>query len=202
MLNKRIKSLLVAGLLVMSMTGGAFAAETELPASGTSVIEYPNFGDFSFKDYSLQGGNIILTLYKDSNGYRANIKWVAENFKVTGIKMIYEDESFSVRDIMLPGEAAEGQDCYIAVQDGEYFKVAVNDGIKDKKLVKVEVMFENLTKDDEPVVPPVIPPVDPEEPEEDVKDPETGDASIMPIVATALASAAGLFVLSKKDDEE
>ncbi len=198
---KKIKVLLLTGVLSLCMCANAFAENSELPASGTSVIEYPDFGDFSFKDYSFQDGNIILTLYKDSNGYRANIKWVAENFKVTGIKMIYEDGSFSVRDIMLPGEAAEGQDCYIAVPDGDHFKVAVNDGVKDKKLVKVEVMFKNLTKDDEPV-----PPVDPEEPpveeEEKVDDPETGDISIIPIVGIAVVSAAGLFVLNKKDDEE
>ena len=194
MLNKRIKSLLVAGLLVMSMTGGVFAAESELPTTGTSIIEHPDFGDRTFKDFKFQDDNIILTLYDDSDGYRAVIKWVAENFKVTGIKMTYEDGTYSIMDIKLPGETEEGQDCYDAVLNGDLYNVAINDKT-DKKLVKVEVMFINLTKDDKPVTPPV-------EPKEEITDPETGDASIIPIVATAVISAAGLYVVSRKDDEE
>jgi hypothetical protein len=68
-------------------------------------------------------------------------------------------------------------------------------------LIKVEVEFVPVDKDNNG-----IPdfkdskPVDPNP--EEIKDPETGDTSIMPIVVTAVVSAAGLFVLNKKDDEE
>lgn len=209
MLNKRIKSLLVAGLLVFSMSGAVFAEGADLPKEGTIKIDYPDFGVKTFKEYKLQGGNIILKLYNDNNDYRADVRWNPEVVKVTGIKMTYEKaegeevETYSTRDIKLPDEVQAGQDCHVAVKEGDLYKVTnVADSIKDKKLIKVEIMFENLTKDDEPVVPPVIPPVDPEEPEEKIDDPETGDTSMMPIVVTAVASVAGLFVLNKKDDEE
>ena len=66
------------------------------------------------------------------------------------------------------------------------------------KLVKVEITFENLTKGDEPVVPPEEPPVTPEE---EIDDPETGDVGMMiGVVSVALASL-GLVVVNKKKDE-
>lgn len=206
MLNKRIKSLLVAGLLVFSMAGGVFAEGSDLPKEATIKIENPDFGDFMNKTYELQDKFIILKLTRHSSGedsyddYQAHLTWDAEKYEVTHIKMVYEDESFTERDIMI--KAAEGKDCYVAVlgEDGKYRVSPIGDDISGKKLIRVEVTFKNLTKGDNPVVPPVVPPT--EEPEEDVYDPETGDASIMPIVATAVLSAAGLYVVCKKDDEE
>ena len=202
MLNKRIKSLLVAGLLVFSMAGGVFAEGSDLPKEATIKIENPDFGDFMNKTYELQDKFIILKLTRHSSGedsyddYQAHLTWDAEKYEVTHIKMVYEDESFTERDIMI--KAAEGKDCYVAVlgEDGKYRVSPIGDDISGKKLIRVEVTFKNLTKGDNPVVPPT------EEPKEDVYDPETGDASIMPIVATAVLSAAGLYVVCKKDDEE
>ena len=204
MLNKRVKSLLAAGILIFNISGTVFAEGTNLPAEGTIKIENPDFEDKTYKKFEFQDSNIILWLYKDSDGYRANITWMKENYKVTGIKLIYDDGSFSEQDIMIPGEAAEGQDCYVAVPDGDTFVVGTQHKVGDKKLVKVEIVFENLTKSDDPVTPPVDPnpTPDPEQPPEKVIDPETGDAGIMSIVAVATVSAAGLFALRKKDDEE
>lgn len=192
---KKAKCLLVAGLLALGMSGVSFANELELPTIGTSVIEYPNFEDKTFKEFKLQGDNIILTLYKDSDGYRANVKWVAENFNVTGIKMIYKDGSYSYRDIMV--EAEEGKDCYLAIKDGEFYKVSINDGVKNKELVKVELIFENLTKSDEPITP-----GEPEEPKENVIDPETGDKSILVYTVVGVASSIALLQLNKKKKDE
>ena len=192
---KKAKCLLVAGLLALGMSGVSFANELELPTIGTSVIEYPNFEDKTFKEFKLQGDNIILTLYKDSDGYRANVKWVAENLNVTGIKMIYEDGSYSYRDIMV--EAEEGKDCYLAIKDGEFYKVSINDGVKNKELVKVELTFENLTKSDEPITP-----WEPEEPKENVIDPETGDKSILVYTVVGVASSIALLQLNKKKKDE
>lgn len=203
MLNKRIKSLLVAGLLVFSMSGAVFANGSDLPANGTIKIDYPDFGAKSYKEYTeLQGGKIHLTLYKDGNSYRADVKWDPSVIKVTGIKMTYEKaegetvETYSTRDIKLPDEVQDDQGCYVAVKEGDLYKVTnIADGISGKKLVKVEIMFVNLTKGQQGT--------DPEEdPKEKIDDPNTGDASIMPIVATAILSAAGLYVVCKKDDEE
>lgn len=207
MLNKRIKSLLVAGLLVFSMSGMAFAAETELPKEATAKIENPDFGAFQSKTYELQDKFIVLKLSKYTStvegeikvDYQAHLTWDAEKYEVTHIKMVYEDGTVAERDILTSAE--EGKDCYIAVlKDGKYVVSSIGDDVVGEKLVRVEVTFKNLTKGNKPVEPPVVPPT--EEPKEDVYDPETGDASIMPIVATAILSAAGLYVVCKKDDEE
>lgn len=210
MLNKRIKSLFVAGLLVFSMAGGVFAEGADLPKEATIKIENPDFGDFQSKTYELQDKFIVLKLSKYTStvegevkvDYQAHLTWDAEKYEVTHVKMIYEDGSFAERDIMV--KAAEGKDCYIAAlgEDGKYRVSPIGDDISGKKLIRVEVTFKNLTKGGNPVTPPTPPTPPTEEPEEEVYDPATGDASIMPIVATAILSAAGLYVVCKKDDEE
>ena len=203
MLNKRIKSLLIAGLLVFSMVGGVFAEGETLPAEGTIEVEYPDFEGKSFKDYSFQDGNIKLRLYRDykSEGvfdYRADVIWTAENVKVTNVKFIYKDESSSERNIKLPGETAEGENCYDAVADGENYKaINIADSIEEKELIEVQITYINKTKSDKPVTPEP----EPEEEDEEIKDPATGDASIMPLVATAVISAAGLYLVNRKDEE-
>lgn len=197
MLNKRIKSLLVAGLLIFSMSGAVFAEGADLPKEATIKIEYPDFGASTQKIYELQDGKILLTLNDDSSGYRAFVNWVAAEYKVTQIRLFFDDGSHSVIDVKLPGEAKEGENCYEAKLIGDKYKVSVGNITTDRQLIRVEIDYINLTKSDNPVTPPVTP-----DPEEKVTDPETGDASIMPIVATAVLSAAGLYIVCKKDDEE
>lgn len=200
MLNKKIKSILVAGLVIMSMTGNAFANETEsLPKEATITIENPDFGDFVEKIYDdeLQDGKIVLTLNDDSSGYRAFVNWVAAEYKVTQIRLFFDDGSNSIMDIKLPGETKEGENCHDATLVGDRYKVGTN-VTTDKKLIRVEIDYINLTKDDEAVDPDNG---DDEKEKEKITDPATGDASIMPLVATAVVSAAGLFVLNRKDEE-
>jgi hypothetical protein len=59
MLNKKIKSLFVAGLLVFGMNGAAFAEGADLPKTSTSIIEYPKFEEGK-RIIELQGGLIIV----------------------------------------------------------------------------------------------------------------------------------------------
>ena len=94
-------------------------------------------------------------------------------------------------------EAEEGKDCYLAIKDGEFYKVSINDGVKNKELVKVELTFENLTKGDEPITP-----GEPEEPKENVIDPETGDKSILVYTVVGVASSIALLQLNKKKKDE
>ena len=200
MLNKRIKSLLVAGILVISMTGGVFAEKQTV--QGKSTITNPAFVDGVFNK-TLQGEGIIIE-GSEQEGYYYYLTTSWDSSKLTVKDVILHFEGGGV----VYNEALFREDQCGVVQGKEGWKYVnfVND--IDEKVVKIEVIYEAV-KGDDPIVPPVdpedppvVPPVNPEEPEEDVDDPETGDASIMPIVATALASAAGLFVLSKKDDEE
>jgi LPXTG-motif cell wall-anchored protein len=194
---KKVKSLLIAGLLVFGMGGNAFAAEEgELPATATSTITNPKFEEgLTQRVIELQNGNIVVTLNKDG---RVLVKWKSEVIKVTKVNVTFKDETVATQDIYLPGEKPEGQDCHAAQADGEWFKSLIqNSG----EIVKVEITFENLTKGDKPVVPPVVPPVTP--PEEEIVDPETGDVNTMVILGISALSAGAVLVLTnRKKDEE
>ena len=90
-MNKKIKSLLVAGLLVVGMSGmkiDAFAAE-----SLTSVIEYPQFEEGqNQKVITLQHGYIVLTITQNEDGsYYITTNWDASVVKVTSVKTFYEN---------------------------------------------------------------------------------------------------------------
>ena len=195
-MNKKIKSLLVAGLLVVGMSGSVFANETELPKVSTSTITNPSFEE-GRRVVELQGGMIIVEMVEKENGeYEILTKWDAEGIKIIGVKSYYENGSIDHSNYF-----QEWYDCNTLEKEGEFYKGTVEGGGNGPsgplgKLVKVEVTFENLVKGDEPV----IPPEDPEDPE-DIYDPETGDASSMIFVATALFSA-GALMLNKKKDEE
>ena len=200
-MNKKIKSLLVAGLLVVGMSGNVFANESELPSVSTSAITYPKFEDGK-RVVELQGGLIVVEMTEKENGeYDIVVKWKEESIKILGVKSYYENGSIDHTNYF-----EEWYECNTLGEEGEFVFGKVlggGEGVSGPlgELVKVEVTFENLTKGDEPVVPPVEP-EEPEVPEEEIDDPETGDASSLMAVGTAIASAIGIYTLNKKDDEE
>ena len=195
-MNKKIKSLLVAGLLVVGMSGNVFAAESDLPSISTSTITQPKFEDGK-RVVELQGGLIIVEMTEKENGeYDIVVKWDGESIKVLGVKSYYENGSIDHTNYF-----EELYHCNTLEEEGEFFKGTVlggGNGVSGPlgKLVKVEVTFENLTKGNEPVVPPEEP-----EPEEGIDDPETGDAGLMVGIATATLASLGLVVVNKKKDE-
>ena len=195
-MNKRIKSLLVAGLLVVGMSGSVFANELELPTTSTSTISYPKFEDGK-RVVELQGGLIVVEMTEKENGeYDIVVKWKEESIKILGVKSYYENGSIDHTNYF-----EELYHCNTLGKEGEFvFGKVLGGGAGFSgplgELVKVEVTFENLTKGDEPVVPPVTPP------EEEIVDPGTGDASMIVVAGIAITSAAGLLIASKKDDEE
>ena len=199
-MNKKVKSLLVSGLLVFSMAGSAFAAEeSELPSVSTSTITHPKFEDGK-RVVELQGGLIVVEMTEKENGeYDIVVKWKEESIKILGVKSYYENGSIDHTNYF-----EELYHCNTLGEEGEFVFGKVLGGGEGfsgplGKLVKVEVTFENLTKGDEPVIPPEEPPVTP--PEEEIDDPETGDAGMMiGVVSVALASL-GLVVVNKKKDE-
>ena len=195
-MNKKVKSLLVAGLLVFSMAGSAFAAEeSELPSVSTSTITHPKFEDGK-RVVELQGGLIVVEMTEKENGeYDIVVKWKEESIKILGVKSYYENGSIDHTNYF-----EELYHCNTLGEEGEFvFGKVLGGGAGFSgplgKLVKVEVTFENLTKGDEPVVPPVTPP------EEEIDDPETGDAGMMIGVASAVIASLGLVVINKKKDE-
>jgi hypothetical protein len=195
-MNKKIKSLLVAGLLVVGMGGNAFAAgESELPTTSTSTITNPKFEDGK-RVVELQGGLIVVEMTEKENGeYDIVVKWKEESIKILGVKSYYENGSIDHTNYF-----EELYHCNTLGKEGEFVFGKVLGGGEGfsgplGKLVKVEVTFENLTKGDEPVVPPVTPP------EEEIVDPETGDAGMMIGVVSVAVASLGLVVVNKKKGE-
>lgn len=193
-MNKKVKSLLVAGLLVIGMNGmrvNVFAAEPLV-----STITNPKLVD-NKKIISLQGGSIIVEVTKTTEGYKFAPRWDSNKFKVTDVRAYYDDE---IKTSIYNASYFVDSKCYPVEKDSNVYKSDVIDMKIAANLIKVEVVFVPVDKDnngkpdfkdDKPVTP-----------DQSVDDPNTGDTSIMPMVATAIVSAAGLFVLNKKDDEE
>lgn len=190
---KKVKCLLVAGLLVLGMGGNVFADDVQ---QAVSTITNPKFVEGEFNK-QLQDGNIVIkATEQDGYYYYVTTEWNGEKIKIIDVKLHFEDGSVVFNEALFKEEA-----CGV-VQDKEGWKYVnlVND--VDKKVVKIEVVFEPV-KGNDPVVPPVEPPVEPEEPEEEVKDdPQTGDSSMLLYVGTAAASIGGLYVLTRKKEDK
>jgi LPXTG-motif cell wall-anchored protein len=188
---KKVKCLLIAGLLVLGMGGNVFADETQ---QAVSTITNPKFVEGEFNK-ELQEGNIVIkATEQDGYYYYVTTEWNGEKVKIIDVKLHFEDGSVVFNEALFKEEQ-----CGV-IQDKEGWKYVnlVND--VDKKVVKIEVVFEPV-KSNDPVVPPVEPPV--EEPEEEVKDdPQTGDSSILLYVGTAAASIGGLYVLTRKKEDK
>ena len=203
-MNKKIKSLLVAGLLVFSMAGSAFAAEeSELPAVSTSAITHPKFEDGK-RVVELQGGLIVVELTEKENGeYDIVVKWKEESIKILGVKSYYENGSIDHTNYF-----EELYHCNTLGKEGEFVFGKVLGGGEGfsgplGKLVKVEITFENLTKGDDPVNPPVDPTPDPDPtPEEKLDDPKTGDVNTMVILGVSAFSAGTVLVLTNRKKDE
>jgi hypothetical protein len=195
MLNKRIKSVLVAGLLIVGM--GFAKVDSFALEPITSTITNPKLID-NKKTISLQGGSIIVEVTKTEDGYVFEPRWDSNKFKVLDIKAHYDDE---LNTVINSESYFVSSKCYPIQENSNVYKSDAIDMKIDANLIEVEVVFVPVDKDNNGV--PDFKdskPVDPNP--EEIKDPETGDASIMPIVVTAAVSAAGLFVLNRKDDEE
>jgi hypothetical protein len=208
-MNKKIKSLLVAGLLVLGMSGmknDVFAAELL-----TSTIKDIVFvTDETQKVIPLQNGYITVTINKNNGVYDVVVEWDKTAVDVVGMTSIFENNSLY----------SDFNTCYDYVTDGNKIIVTIRDvgsvptGFDPMgELVQIDVNFNLVDTDgdgapdikddtpngEEPEDP--QPPAEPQEPT--VIDPETGDVSTIAFVATIALSTAGLvYVNRKKDDEE
>lgn len=207
MLNKRIKSLLVAGLLVFSMNGVAFATEDSVAdKNGVATITNPKFdanGNRSITKAILNGDikvNLVETVDEDGDYlYNIEVSWDSTKVKLTDIQSSYENGN-----IMHGNYVGDWYHCNTLVKEGDIYKVTVEGGSESfetikglGKLTELRIYYEAVKSSD-----PVNPNPNPDPEEKITYEPVTGDASIMPIVITAVVSAAGLYVLNKKDDEE
>ena len=198
-MNKKIKSLLVAGLLVVGMSGNVFADDdTPIVPPHESSITHIVLGD----EYSLQDGGLKVTL--DPSGVlilKTSLDF-NENYNLLNVMITLDDGT--VENVTIDKFTTYG------VGDGIEYQLNLASGKIDRLDVDaVKVCFEYADstdsdndgvpdfKDDEPVNP--EPPVE-EEPE--INDPETGDSSLMFVVGTGVVSAVGLYAITRKKDEE
>lgn len=171
MLNKRIKSLLITGLVILGMSGSVFAE-----GNGNDGCQVPGLrGHVSSNEHKVE--DVTQDTF---------LAWVAEvNSTNTGI-VIESPNNFN----------GNGYHTFKVYKDADFNHEKDDNHQIEVLHVKFSVQIPEEEKSDDPQPPtPVNPPELPVEP-------PTGDASIMPIVVTALASAAGLYVVCKKDDEE
>jgi len=197
-MNKKVKSLLVAGLLVFGMSGNVFADDVHV--NDALIVENIKLDEvFIFQD-----NNVFLELDGPSNILLADIKaaWV-ENYNITYVKLILKDGS----EVNVPMEKINVENNGSGLIRNSVDLDDLDDplGASDVKTVKIGIDYKYPQdedgngvpdfKDDEPVDPPVE-----EEPE--IHDPNTGDAGMMVGAITVAAASIGLFVVNKKKDEE
>ena len=159
MLNRRIKSLLVAGLLVVGMSGSVFAAGNGNDGCYLGVDGHGSGNEHKIKDITLNSWTEFKNDFNNNANNKENgfsIVTKSENKNNGTYHILYGEEQIEVIHVDFAEPLTEEQ--------------------KEAKRPKPEI--------------PTLP------------EPETGDASIMPIAATAVAAAAGLYVVCKKDDEE
>lgn len=199
MLNKRIKSLLVAGLVILGMGFAkvdSFAAETDPLVSKITDIVFVK-GEQQ-KVETLQHGYITVTMTRTADGkYDIVVKWDKTILDVVKVESIFEKNTL-ISDLNTCYDVEyEGNNVIVTIKDANVIPEALGSG-NYGELKGVNVYFTLVDEDGDGV--PNFKEGTPVPPKTD--EPETGDASMIIAASVAVASVAGLFVLGKKDDEE
>lgn len=206
MLNKRIKSLFVAGLVILGMSGNAFAAG-ESTSQFTSYQTYPTISDES-SEAVFQDGAIVVDVsidgnYANQDVYMYEVLWNPNKYDVTKITLILDDGYEIYTDLTSEYRSPTEDSTEV-----EGFKVYKGQGsYKKGKIVKeIRVEYDYGTDTDEDGIPdfkddsPTVPDT-PNKPEK--VDPETGDAGVAGLLLAAVGIGTGLVVVNKgKEDEE
>lgn len=211
-MNKKVKSLLAGGLLVVGMSGNVFALEQNryygndgngAPCRHEHVGEANKIENPTDGVYEL-GGVVKVTV----NGKYA---------KVEPIKDEHEYDLAEIEAIHLKG--GNGYHCYVLDKGNgetwaENLSCPLNKGENIPNISHITVIYKEVPKSERPdpdgkgdtPVDPKPEEVDPK-PEEPTKpgagesEKPMGDVGIMPMATVAVASAAALVVLNKKDEE-
>ena len=197
-MNKKVKSLLVAGLLVVGMSGNVFGLEkTEYEGndgkgqcehSVANKLEEPTAGEH------IIAGVVKVTVSADRK--YAKVEPLKNEAGVTLAK---------INAVHMKG--GPNYNCYVLGEDEGWvdnLSCPLNGGKKIPEISHISVDFELIEFDDKNGngVPDHKDSEVPEGPTSGPVDPGTGDASMMLVVGGAIASAAGLIFLSKKDKDE
>ena len=203
-MNKRIKSLIVAGMMVVGMSGSVFA--NEIPQGPfVSYKTHPTLLDES-SEAVFQNGAIVVDVSKEElseqDVFHYSLEWNSHKFKMNKLILFLEDGNTIEEDLNSASGVAQTKD----VEGKENFKIFKSQSATSSgsNIVKIQVQYEYGTdtdgdgipdfKDDEPVTP--------GKPE--ISDPETGDSGLITVVGTSVAtlSAVGLFLVNKKKEDE
>lgn len=195
-MNKKIKSLIVTGLLMVGMCGTAFADNVYV--NDALIVKNIKLEEvFTFQD-----GNVLLELDEASNTLLADLKisWV-EKYNFTYVKLTLKDGT----EVNIPLEkiGVSRNDETGLIRD----TIDLDDlglDAKNVKTVKIGIEYKYPQDEDGNGVPDFKDdePVEPEDPE--IHDPETGDSSLVTVVGASVVtlSAAGLFIVNKKKEDE
>ena len=192
-MSKKIKSLIVAGLLVVGMGGNVFAAtefeNNEVLLAAEQGVELPKAVLKNLvpgETYTLQDGNITVKVEE-------NKKYVDITIKDGSPVKVVKVRTNGYKESNVP----EGTRVFVANADTAditeveiYFELVDNtdsdgDGIPD-------------IKDDTP-----NPPEQPEEPQKpEIVDPETYDGSMIAVGVGVVVAGGALIVLNRKKDDD
>ena len=202
MLNKRIKSLLVAGLVILGMSGNAFAAG-ESTSQFTSYQLCSTILDGS-SEAVFQNGAIVVDIIEleesteSQDVYHYSLEWNNHKFKMNKLTIFLDNGKTIVEDLNSTSGIAQTKD--VAGKENFKFFKSQTAVAEDAKMVKIQVEYDYGTdtdgdgkpdfKDDKPTEPEKV-------------DPPTGDAGVAGLLLAAVGIGTGLVVVNKgKDDEE
>ena len=198
-MNKKIKSLIVAGLLVVGMSGNAFGLEKDEyngndgkgqcshEVSEDNKINSPSAGEH------ILGGVVKIT--------------VSEDKKYAKVEPLKDENGYDLAKIKaVHMKGGPNYNCFV-LGEGETWvadlSCPLNDGGNIPEISHITVDFEVVPESERPS--PEEKNNEPQEPEKPKtptsgsSDPVTGDTSSMVFVGTAVLSAAVLFMNRKED---
>lgn len=192
-MNKKIKSLLAGGLLVVGMGGNIFAAEqitgNDKDHQHKDFLELKIDSPKAGKTYDLQQVTVKIsedgkyaTVTDKTTGDQNQDKIIVEKVHMKGGNALNcYDKSEGFNDLVCPNNGGDNIPgiSHITIYLSQPNTDADGDGIPD-------------FKDDEV----------PSKPDDDVKEPDTSDASMVGVAGLAVAAGVGLYAINKKDDEE
>lgn len=197
-MNKKVKSLLAGGLLVVGMSGNVFALKPNKYYGNDGKGQCEHTGSKLDNVDTLEGGKS----YEIEGVIRITLSGDKKYAKVEPIKDENGYDLVKINAIHVKG--ADAYNCYV-LGDGETWAQNLSSPLKNGKIPEISHITVDYT---------AVPEENRPKPEgkgtgtEEPKDPSTGgsekpmgDTSIMPMATVAVASAAALVVLNKKDEE-
>ena len=194
-MNKKIKSLIVAGVLVVSQSVTTFAMETnQFEGNDSNHETHQHEVGNGLVEQKMEANYIGLEYLKDENGNNIIGVYISEDGKIADVKVVADENgNYPVELKFIHVKGADGFNCYTLDEDAVESN-NLTSPLKDDKIPEIShITVVYNVKNDTPVIPPEEPPT-----EGEVTVPETGEASILPYATMGTVSAIGLLFANKK----